>query len=786
MQRFYTCLAEQHDPALLALAVVICAVGAHTSFVLLRAAQTAAARRWRWVALTALATGTGAWSTHFVAMLAFAPGLPADHGAGLTLASLALVVLVCGFAFQLALSGRGWREWAGGVLAGLGITAMHYAGMAGYHLVGVLLWEKRLLTLSIALGILLPMLAVWLALRQPRPLPRLLAAALLLLGICALHFLGMAALIILPEPGGAPLAAAASADWLAAAVAAASGILLLLSLAAAALSRRAHRRERQAEQKLRSLADAAVEGLLLCEEGRITGSNRSLQGLLGRADEWFTGQRLEALLPPGQTLPAALAAEGRAEAEFLAASGEIIPVELVTRPLLHHARSQQAVAVRDLRDRRRAEARIRFLAQHDPLTGLHNRAGFGLELERALALHGRSGQGFALLALDLDRFKWTNDTMGHQVGDALLVKVAARLRAAVHATDVVGRPGGDEFAVLQLDTSQPEAATALAQRCIELLSRPFIVQGQVLNIGASVGIALYPQDGTDIATLARNADLALYRAKSEGRGTHRFFEAEMDTRMQRRRMLEVELRSALALRQFHLEYQPLLGLDGDTVTGFEALIRWAHPERGLISPAEFIPLAEETGLIIPIGEWVLREACREAAGWQEPATIAVNLSPLQVHSPGIVEAVRGACAAAGLDPHRLELEVTETALLTDTDHSFGTLRALKALGVRISMDDFGTGYSSLSHLRRFPFDKIKIDRSFVADLGENADSAAIVGAVIVLGKSLGMLTTVEGVETAGQLAHVRARGCDQVQGFLVGRPMAADAARTLLARRQAA
>jgi EAL domain-containing protein (putative c-di-GMP-specific phosphodiesterase class I) len=308
------------------------------------------------------------------------------------------------------------------------------------------------------------------------------------------------------------------------------------------------------------------------------------------------------------------------------------------------------------------------------------------------------------------------------------------------------------------------------------------VNGQVLNLGTSIGIAVFPADGADIATLSRNADLALYRAKADGGGAYRFFESAMDMRMQRRRLLEVELRTALANRQFQLLYQPLLSTGTDRVTGFEALIRWSHPERGLVSPAEFIPLAEETGLIVPIGEWVLREACREAAGWHVPARVSVNVSPVQFRNPGLVDLVRSACAASGLHPERLELEVTEGVLMSDTAGTLATLRELKTLGVAISMDDFGTGYSSLSYLRSFPFDKIKIDRSFVADLGKAGESAAIIRAIIGLGHSLGMQTTVEGVETPAQLAHVRSEGCDQVQGYLIGRPLPPSAVRALLDR----
>jgi diguanylate cyclase (GGDEF)-like protein len=395
-------------------------------------------------------------------------------------------------------------------------------------------------------------------------------------------------------------------------------------------------------------------------------------------------------------------------------------------------------------------------------------------------LPGRANAPFAMLALDLDRFKAVNDTLGHGVGDALLVKVAVRLRAAIRAQDIVCRLGGDEFAIIQFEGQQPAAATALAQRLIDLLSRPFLVNGHVLNVGTSVGIALSPEDGATLMDLTRSADLALYRAKHEGRGTFRFFETEMDTRMQHRRLLELELRSAIAMRQFHLLYQPQVDAGSGAVVGFEALIRWTHSTRGVISPVDFIPLAEETGLIVPIGDWVLREACREAAGWRPEISLSVNLSPVQFRNPGLIASVQGACAAAGLDPTRLELEITESVLLTDSAGTLETLRALKEFGVRIAMDDFGTGYSSLSYLRAFPFDKIKIDRSFVADVTSGGEAAAIVRAIIGLGRSLGMQTTVEGVETQAQFDHLRAEGCDQIQGYLVGRPLAPAAAGAML------
>jgi diguanylate cyclase (GGDEF)-like protein len=776
--RLYNCIVEQHDLILVGLAALVCATGAFVTFVLAGLAR-ADGRGRRWLAAAGLVSGTSVWATHFVAMLAFEPGVPTGYDPALTLVSLALPVLVGWAAFHLAAGGPAWRAAAGGALLGAGIMAMHYIGMAAYQIAGGMVWDTRYVAVSVGSALAFPVVA-FLARRALPGFPgQAVAALLLILGVVALHFVGMAAILVLPDPDATPAEGLVPPDVLAAAVGLGALLILCAGLAAAAQALRFRRREREEAERLRSLADATIEGLLVCDGPRIVASNRSIRDLLGRPEAWLAGRALSEVIPdlPGTPPP-------RAEVTLLPAEGEAIPAEIVARPIAWRGRPHRVLAVRDLRDRQEAEARIRFLAAHDPLTRLPNRAGFAEQFAQALAHRG--GQPFAMVALDLDRFKMVNDTLGHAVGDALLVKAAARLRAAVRATDLVCRLGGDEFAVVQFAPGQPEAATALAQRLCELLSRPFLVNGQILNIGTSIGIALFPADGHDQATLTRNADLALYRAKSEGRGTYRFFETEMDSRMQRRRMMEVELRGALALRQFHLLYQPQLQIGTGTVTGFEALIRWSHPERGLVPPGDFIPLAEETGLIVPIGEWVLREACREAASWPVAATIAVNLSPVQFASPGLVETVRGACAAAGLDPRRLELEITESVLLAGSEATLATLRELKALGAQISMDDFGTGYSSLSYLRSFPFDKIKIDRSFITDVTHHGEAAAIVRAIVGLGRSLGMATTVEGVETEDQLAHLRAEGCDQAQGYLIGRPLPAQQAQAMLGAKLAA
>ena len=419
------------------------------------------------------------------------------------------------------------------------------------------------------------------------------------------------------------------------------------------------------------------------------------------------------------------------------------------------------------------------LAERDALTGLANRNALRERLQERLAAAARTGQATAVFYIDLDRFKAVNDTLGHPIGDALLRKVAERFKSALRDGDLVARLGGDEFAVIQSDAPQPAAATALATRLVDLIGRAYAVEGQVLHIGASVGVAIAPNDGNEPDALLKNADLALYRAKADGRGCYRFFEPEMDARMQARRSMEIDLRRALALKQLELVYQPQDDLASNAIVGFEALIRWHHPTRGVVSPGAFIPLAEEIGVITAIGEWVLRTACKQALDWPPFVSIAVNLSPVQFRGGKLLETVVSALAHSQLPPTRLELEITEGVLLDDTDAALNVLNSLRNLGIAVSMDDFGTGYSSLSYLQKFPFDKVKIDQCFVRDIDAHADRRAIVRAVNGLATTLGMKTIAEGVETEAELACIRSEGCDEVQGYLTGRPMSAKAARAM-------
>jgi diguanylate cyclase (GGDEF)-like protein/PAS domain S-box-containing protein len=451
-----------------------------------------------------------------------------------------------------------------------------------------------------------------------------------------------------------------------------------------------------------------------------------------------------------------------------------IDVAVYARRQTFQSRAAVLIAAIDITERKRAEARVAFMAHHDALTSLPNRVLLHSCMAEMLNRLRRNLKGFAVICVDLDNFKTVNDTYGHPFGDRLLQAVAVRLKSLLAEDDIVARLGGDEFAIIQTNVTQPEHVSALVQRLIDAVGKPFALEGHDISVGVSVGIALAPGDSTDADALLKNADMALYRAKADGRGTFRFFEPEMDARVQARHRLEIDLRAALQNGQLELHYQPLVDLRTGKVNGFEALMRWCHPERGWITPIEFIQVAEETGLIAQVGAFVIQQACTDAASWPRDVKVAVNLSPLQFRYGTLFQQVKDALQRSGLAASRLELEITETLLLEKSDQVIATLHALRALGVRISMDDFGTGYSSLSYLRSFPFDKIKIDQSFVRDLSANEDSQAIVRAVVGLGESFGITITAEGIETESDLKRLIEDGCNEGQGYLFSKAMPAN------------
>jgi diguanylate cyclase (GGDEF)-like protein/PAS domain S-box-containing protein len=513
--------------------------------------------------------------------------------------------------------------------------------------------------------------------------------------------------------------------------------------------------------------------------------------LINRAAEKYLGVDRSVMLgkTAGEVMPRSSADKIEAEDQKLIESGEVAflsehavatpanGTRIVTATRLPvkdtDGMPQYLISViNDLTERKHHEQRIEHLARHDPLTDLPNRTAFNDCIASTIGLAAGSRESFALLCMDLDRFKAVNDVFGHAVGDALLREVGRRLGAVSHGA-FLARLGGDEFAVITPTGMQPAAAETLAERLSAALDSDIEINGNTLRVGATIGIGIYPQDGTDAAALIANADAALFRAKAEMRGSIRFFEISMDKQLRERRALQQDLRSASAHNELALHYQPQAHIDGE-VTGFEALVRWHHPRHGLVPPDTFIPLAEESGLIVPMGEWILRMACREAASWPRPLHIAINLSPVQFQHGDLPRLVHQILLETGLAPSRLELEITEGVLIGDFTRAVAILRRLKGLGVRIAMDDFGTGYSSLSYLQSFPFDKIKIDQSFVANLGHSQQAATIIRAVIALGRGLNLPVVAEGVETEEQLRFLASENCNEIQGYLVGRPQPID------------
>ena len=547
--------------------------------------------------------------------------------------------------------------------------------------------------------------------------------------------------------------------------------LLAVAIIGFKFSLDAKARSRRDGRRLRELANVALEGLLICDGDAIVTANRSLERLSGIDATSLIGRRASSIFPD-LDLPNIAELEER-EGSLLGAGGLTIPVRVLRSEVLLDGRTQTVFAVRDQRERIRTEAQIHRLSFGDPLTALPNRARFQDILSVHAASRRNNDRSFAVLLINLGRFKSVNDIHGHAVGDLLLRRAAERLSSAMREDDVVARLGGDEFAVLQTDVTASAACAELAGRLVEILSIPFTLDGHTVHIGASVGGALAPNDGKP-ADLLHHADLALHAAKADGRVVFRMFEPELDDRMQKRSLLEAGLRRALANDELELHYQPLVETATGRITSAEALVRWRDPERGLIPPLEFIPLAEETGLIVPLGEWVLRTACAQAATWPEGISVAVNLSPAQFRDRQLIDTIEGTITQTGLLPHRLEFEITEGVLLMDEQSTLETMLKLRAKGIRISMDDFGTGYSSLSYLRRFPFDKIKVDRSFVRHLPHDRESAAIIRAIVTMGACLGLTTTIEGVETREQFDFAADENCDHVQGYLISQPLPAD------------
>ncbi|PWW03943.1 diguanylate cyclase/phosphodiesterase [Hoeflea marina] len=654
------CIENDHNIWLVLVAALVCALGSWNVLGLFdRASGTSGLQRAGWLFLTALASGAAIWCTHFIAMLAYEPGVPVGFDPVLTIISLLIAVGGAGFGFFVATSGSGRSApGIGGGVVGLSVAVMHYAGMAAYRPQGIISWNPTFLTASVLLCVMLAAAAIHIALRAVHPSRKMLAASVLVLAIVTLHFTGMAAFSVVPMTIDGSYSNPAAMQALAVVVA---GVALLVVGAGFA--------------------------------------------------SWVIDK---------------------------SARGESVE-------------------------------RLRYMAMNDNLTGLPNRASFNDRLASSLTEADAAGSRVALVGIDLNRFKEINDVRGHAAGDKVLEALAARMQGLLQDGEFVARLGGDEFAAIQPMRDQAGLLDFL-DRIESALSTPIQIDDFEIIPGASLGVAVYPENADDLQSLIGNADLAMYRAKADITSAVCFYDQVMDETVRARRHLASDLREALENRELDIHYQVQTSISTGQITGYEALLRWRHPRLGNISPAEFIPLAEESGLILKLGAWVLTEACLRAASWEPPYKVAINLSPVQFAHSDLPKLVVEALLASGLSPSQLELELTETTIFADRDRSLHMLRQIRALGVSIALDDFGTGYSSLDTLRSFPFDKIKLDRSFMSEVESSPQAKAIIRAVLALGKSLSIPVLAEGIETAGQLELLRLEGCDEAQGFLLGRP----------------
>ena len=772
MLRVYTCIVHEHDLRSLIIAALICLLAAFTTFLTVEQARRATRYRLPWLVGAGFVSGMGIWSTHFVAMLAYEPGLPIGYDLPLTALSIIAAMVISGVGWSIMLRPERWVPLVAGAVIGSSIFTMHYIGMSAVKMAGVIIWDSRLVAASVVIAIALSTAAIVVRRHRTRHIKKLPwpAALLFMLAICGMHFTAMGAARIFPDPYLTVPQSAIGSTALTIAVAMMAFLIIAVNVAVVFFDRKLASHAAEEAQRLKAFADAATEGLVVIDGDRVVDANRSFLTMSGHASAQALPERLNDLFPEFDPARQKLGPDARAkECRLIAADGSEIDVEVLLRPLNWRGAERRVLAIRDISERREAAARIAHLAYHDTLTGLPNRTVFTEHLARTVERAEAAGEPVAVLCLDLDGFKAVNDLQGHPSGDTLLIAVSQRLRNVTRSNELVARLGADEFVIVQQGGDQPGHAGLLAERVLSALSAPFALDQGQARISAGVGVALFPADATNPVDLIKNADLALCRAKAEGRGLVRFYEAAMDEALRQRRQLEADLRVAVGTGALNVHYQPLADLESGSIFGFEALLRWTHPQLGPISPDIFIRLAEESGLIFKLGEWVLREACAEAARWNPPLKLAVNLSPVQFTQDGVVEMVERVLRDTNLEPGRLDLEVTEGLLIKDAAGALATLERLKALGVRISMDDFGTGYSSLSYFRMFPFDKVKIDRSFVQDIS-SPQSRAIVRSVIGLGHGLGVPVLAEGVETPEQLDALRSEGCDQVQGYLIARP----------------
>jgi diguanylate cyclase (GGDEF)-like protein len=767
-------LTVEHDLRLVAVAALLCTMAAIAAVATVRRAASASSERQMfWLLMAGFVTGVGIWGTHFVSMLAYEAPLPIHYDLIGTVGSLLFVVFVtsCGWAYVV----RGNPDYApplGGAVIGAGIATMHFMGINAMDVGAMMQWDTGLVIAAVVLGMQFAALAAWLVTRLPSRRGLFSGALALVAGVVCLHFIAMGALYLVPMAPGVAEQDGASSKLLAVTVALAVVLVLGFVITAVGLDFHLGARREAEIRRMRTLADATFEGIAVVRDGFMEDMNARFCELLHLSRNDLLGMPINKVLIDGDSLEAELDGEDArpVTCRLRGRDGSALTVQVRRRRTELDDQPVDVLAFRDVSSEERARARMTHLAHHDTLTGLPNRLKFRQSFEQELERAWREDTIVALIFFDLDRFKEVNDVHGHSTGDELLKAVSERMLDALPNDAIAARLSGDEFAVLLPDVEGREDALVIAQRVVNNVGSPLSLGPLHLKVSASGGVTLFPLDGEDPDRLMNQADLALYRAKGQGRNQVCDFDPQLGLMMQERRMLEADLGIAIEDELLELHFQPQARLGDGSIVGYEALVRWNHDRRGYIPPSEFVQIAEETGLILKMGAWVMRAACREAVNWPDNRRIAVNVSPAQFRQGNLVFSVQQALAASGLAPDRLEIEITEGVLIDDEDRALSVLRALKDLGVGLAIDDFGTGYSSLSYLRAFPFDKIKIDRSFVTGIHQDREAQIIVQATINLARELGIRVVVEGVEDFDELA---ALGCQPdlvLQGYLLSKP----------------
>jgi diguanylate cyclase (GGDEF)-like protein len=753
MNQLVACITEQHAWQLLVLALAICAAGNLTAvFMLSRARQRIPGHGTLWLVVSGFVLGGTIWATHYIAMLSYDMSSTLSYQLWETVLSIIAAVSISILA-AVALHQVSGRQGVvlAGILLGLAIATMHAIGLTAMRASASI--ETDIPTTAIAwlLGIVMAVSGTLVLSRQTSKSSMLTSAMLFVVAISSHHLISMSGLEVEPLLSNQQSAFSyLDRIGIAIGVCIVSTVLIMVGVAALLIERHL--------TDVKGLANASFEALVLVREGQIVDANERFAALVGRRGIELKGLEIAEFLT-----------ERSSAQDLLLTQGSPVPVEIVKGCIEFRGRKTDVISLRDIRERLEADRQLRQIASHDPLTGLLNRGAFNSQCEISLGEAAAGGTTCALLTVDLDRFKIINDLHGHQEGDYLLQQVAAALKEVFNGSGAIGRMGGDEFCVLLPSTSLIQAH-ASASDFLDRLGRLLARSDRSRGIGSSVGVALYPDHGITLRQLQGNSDAALYRAKRDGRGRICVFDRVLDQQLRERRRLEEQLRQAVEKEEFFLVFQPIVNAISCEPEGYEALLRWQHPTYGVLAPPVFIAAAEESGSILEIGGWALRTACMAAASWPDNLFVAVNLSARQLLKADLLDDVADAIETSGISADRLELEVTETSLLEDRADIATRLQHLKRLGVKIVMDDYGSGYSSMTNLRRYPFDKIKIDRSYVAALGEDPIAEVIIDCTMTLAYSLDLEVVVEGIETEEQYHRVAAKRPSQLQGYLFGRP----------------